>query len=67
MAKPYYWWNCTDLADEGLFDMIVREGADNLRLEHHPGEEKSLKLIDKRTGEPCGSYNVSHTCPPDCD
>ena len=60
----YWWWNCSDLLD--LFGMVTKEGADNLRLEHRPGRAKSLVLIDKRSGEPCGEYNVSHTCPPDC-
>ena len=64
MAKPYVWWHCSDLMD--LFAMVVKEGADHLRLEYHEGDTESLKLVSEETGEPCGSYNLSHTCPPNC-
>ena len=48
--------------------MVTKEGAENLRIEFHPQDEgKELSLVDKRTGEPCGHYNASHTCPPDCN
>lgn len=62
----YWWWNLDDLADEGLFDMVTREGANHLRLEFRPKEERSLVLVNRETGERCGDYNISHVCPPDC-
>lgn len=63
-GRQFTWWNCSDLMD--LFQMVTAEGANNLRLEYHAGEEESLKLVDAETGEECGSYNASHTCPPQC-
>ena len=64
MRDKFWWWNCSDLLD--LFAMVTKEGADNLRLEFHPNREMSLVLVDRRTDEPCGEYNISHECPIDC-
>lgn len=71
---PHWWWEVADLADEGLhivYDDEVQAEPDDLRLAFYPRHpdydgEPRIILVDKRTGEPCGSYNVSHTCPPDC-
>jgi hypothetical protein len=61
----YWWWNGSDLLD--LFGMVTKEGAQNLRLEFHPKDDGAeLKLVDRETGEPCGTYNFGHTCPPNC-
>lgn len=65
----YVWWNVSELQEQGLFAMILSEGAKNLRLEfhrRHEDGENRLVLVSAESGEPCGSYNVSHTCPPDC-
>ena len=65
----FIWWNCSDLQEQGLFAMLLSAGADHLRLEFHRKHEDGdnrLILVDRDSGEPCGSYNVSHTCPPDC-
>lgn len=64
MPKPFVWWNCEDILD--LLCMVHAQGAVNLRLEYHEGEEESLRLVDRETGEVCGAYNWSHVCPPDC-
>jgi hypothetical protein len=66
IVDKFWWWNLDDLADEGFFDMIVREGANNLRLEFRPREERSLVLVNRETGEQCGDYDISHVCPPQC-
>lgn len=67
MPKRFWWWDLEDLVDDGFFERITRVGAENLRLEFHPEREDSLCLIDTRTDEVCGSYNYSHSCPPDCE
>lgn len=64
MPKPYVWWDLEDLMP--MLAMIMLVGAQNLRLEYHEGEEESLVLVDRETGEQCGSYDESHVCPPDC-
>lgn len=64
MPKPYVWWDLEDLTP--MLAMITLVGAENLRLEYHEGEEESLRLVDRETGEVCGAYNWSHVCPPDC-
>lgn len=59
----FHWWNVDELED--LLAMIVREGAAHLILKFDPKTEM-FQLIDKRTGDVCGTYNETHTCPPDC-
>lgn len=66
MAQPYLWVDLADLAEEGFFDMIAEEGYENLRLEVHPGDDRPYKLVEIETGEACGDYDASHTCPPSC-
>lgn len=69
----YYWWNCDELLiGESLLNMIVDEGAANLVLRFYPrhpdyDHRPMFELVDRQTGEVCGTYNVSHTCPPDCE
>lgn len=64
MPKPFVWWDLEDLMP--MLAMATLVGAQNLRLEYHPGEENSLVLVDRDTGEQCGDYNESHECPTDC-
>lgn len=59
------WWNGSDLMENGFLPMILEEGAANLRVEFRHDTD-DLVLVDKRTGDVCGTYNHSHTCPPDC-
>jgi hypothetical protein len=59
------WWDGKDLNENGFLEMLMAEGANNLRVEFHH-QSSDLVLVDKRTGEVCGTYNQSHTCPPDC-
>jgi hypothetical protein len=61
----YYWWKGSDLLENGFLTMILKEGAENLRIDFHP-QDGMLVIKDAATGEVCGTYNQSHTCPPDC-
>lgn len=65
IQERYLWWDLADMAD--YFAMVNKVGAENLREEIRRERGKIMRvLIDKRTGEPCGEYNYSHTCPIDC-
>lgn len=59
------WWDGEDLLANGFLTMIVGEGAKNVRVEFHH-RTKMLVVVDKETGEVCGSYNEAHECPIDC-
>ncbi len=61
----YWWWNMGDDDMLAMLAMITKEGAKNLKLRFYP-ETELLELVDE-DGEPCGSYNQSHTCPPSCE
>ena len=68
-AGRFVWWDLEDVEMQRMLATIQRVGAENLRLEFHPVHAdgpRRLIVVDKRTGEPCGSYNVSQTCPPNC-
>ena len=66
----FYWFEGADLKD--MFEMIDTAGADNIRLKAFPGlDEKGFpdlwfEVQEKSTGDPCGTYNASHPCPPFC-
>lgn len=66
IADRYYWWSGKDLLENGFLGMIMSEGANNVRVEFHP-QTRNLIVKDAETGEVCGTYNESHTCPPDCE
>lgn len=59
------WWDGKDLADNGFLDMLIRQGAHNVRIEYHL-KDKLLKIVDNRSGEVCGTYDETQTCPPTC-
>lgn len=69
MKAKYMWWDLKDIL--GFAEMIAREGSNNLRMKVHlDGRKQPLELVSvggeetKATGG--GSFNFSHTCPPDC-
>ena len=63
---PRYWWRNLDEEDDFL--AMIREEGEHLRIEFHPHDRgKEWKLRDRRTGELCGEYNISHSCQPDCE
>ncbi len=66
MAKPYYWVEGKDLREQGFFDMVDEMGADQMRLEFHPGDENPYRWVNRETGEMCGEYDIVFTCPPTC-
>lgn len=63
MAKKLYWWNVSDLVNNGLVDML--NSAEAARMEFDP--KTALIVVKDRDGNVCGTYNESHLCPPDCD
>lgn len=66
IRPKFYWAHGKDLRESGMAEMIAAEGWDALRFEFHPGRDKPWVLVSEETGEPCGEYNITHTCPPDC-
>ena len=70
VIPDYYWFEGSDIKD--LFETVEKEGIDNIRLKAFPGLDENgfpdlwFEVVEKSTGEPCGTYNASHPCPPFC-
>lgn len=63
MPKRHYWWKVEDLETNGLIDMLASDEAHRMEFDPKTG---NITVFDA-DGEPCGEYNESHFCPPDCD
>lgn len=61
----YYHWKLADIPEFAA--MLAQAGSNNLVMRFWPHRDgPQLELVDAETGEVCGTYNFTMTCPPIC-
>ena len=72
-SVKFVWWDMSDPEMIAMMGMMSTMGWENCRLEWYPEHPDGTDdnpsrfiVVDARTGEQCGSFNVSQFCPPIC-